>query len=71
MSAYQPKFLSNLNRSELRRALWLLRRQDARPYETNPAAAQYDGLATRSSVIAEYKRRGWKIPKITMGEKKS
>ena len=53
-----------------RRALWLLRRQDARPTEVNPAAAQYDGLATRRGVVAEYARRGWKLPLKTKGEKK-
>lgn len=46
-------FLSRLDRPGLRRALWLLRRQDARPNETNPAAAQYDDLATPATVRAE------------------
>jgi len=65
---YDREFLSRLDRSGLRRALWLLRRQDARPNETNPAAAQYDRLATPSSVRAEYRRRGWKIPQPTRHE---
>jgi len=65
------KFLSGLSRSQLRRALWFLRRQDARPYETNPAAAQYDNLATSQGVRAEYKRRGWKLPKPTLAERKN
>lgn len=60
---YNPEFLAALDRVSLRRALWFCRRQSARPYEINPAAAQYDGLATASSVRAEYKRRGWKIPR--------
>jgi len=58
-------FLTELDRASLRRALWFLRRQDARPHEVNPAAAQYDRLATAASVRAEYKRRGWKVPKPT------
>jgi hypothetical protein len=36
--------------------------QDARADEINPAAAQYDGLATAASVRAEYRRRAWKVP---------
>lgn len=70
MLAYKPTFLAALDRAQLRRALWLLRRQDARPAEINPAAAQYDNLATASSVRAEYKRRGWKIPKPTRAERR-
>ena len=66
---FQPEFLAKLDRAGLRRALWLLRRQDARPHEINPAAAQYDGLATACSVRAEYKRRGWKTPKPTRFER--
>lgn len=66
---YKPSFLAGLDRAGLRRALWLTRRQDARPHEINPAAAQYDGLATASSVRAEYKRRGWKVPKPTRAER--
>lgn len=66
---YKPAFLTSLDRTGLRRALWLLRRQDARPYEINPAAAQYDRLATASSVRAEYRRRGWKVPKPTRAER--
>lgn len=62
-------FLSRLDRSGLRRALWLMRRQAARPHEVNPAAAQYDGLATAGSVRAEYRRRGWKIPPPSRGER--
>lgn len=68
MGDYNRGFLAKLDRSGLRRALWLLRRQDARPHELNPAAAQYDELATTSSVRAEYRRRGWKLPKRTKGE---
>lgn len=67
---YDKSFLASLDRSGLRRALWLLRRQDARPYEANPAAAQYDGLATSGAVRAEYRRRGWKIPPQTYKERK-
>lgn len=65
---YDREFLASLDRKGLRRALWLMRRQDARPWESNPAAAQYDGLATASSVRAEYRRRGWKVPKPTRME---
>jgi len=43
---YSRAFLADLDRAGLRRALWLLRYQDARPEKVNPAAAQYDGLAT-------------------------
>lgn len=66
---YNSAFLATRDRSGLRRALWFTRRQDARPYEINPAAAQYDGLATAASVRAEYRRRGWKIPKPTRAER--
>ena len=66
---YDRAFLGRLDRKELRRALWYMRRQDARPQEANPAAAQYDGLATAGSVRAEYRRRGWKIPKPTNAER--
>jgi len=65
---YDKVFLSRLDEEDLRRALWFLRRQAARPHESNPAAAQYDGLATVGSVRAEYKRRGWKVPKPTPEE---
>ena len=61
MKTYAPAFLQSLTRAQLRRALWLTRRQAARPDEINPAAAQYDGLATPASVRAEYRRRGWKV----------
>lgn len=67
---YDRAFLARLDRAGLRRALWYTRRQDARPHEINPAAAQYDNLATPSSVRAEYRRRGWKIPKATRAERK-
>ena len=66
---YSRRFLASLDRSGLRRALWLLRRQDARPSEINPAAAQYDTHATAGSVRAEYRRRGWKVPKATRAER--
>jgi hypothetical protein len=69
MLTYKPTFLAALDRAQLRRALWLLRRQDARPYEINPAAAQYDNLATASAVRAEYRRRGWKLPTATRAER--
>jgi hypothetical protein len=69
MKNYDREFLAGLDRSGLRRALWLLRRQDARPAEVNPAAAQYDNLATPSSVRAEYRRRGWKVPRLTRAER--
>lgn len=63
------EFLASLDSRGLRRALWLLRRQDARPNEISPAAAQYDGLATTGYVRAEYRRRGWRVPKSTQGER--
>lgn len=66
---FQRCFLADQDRPGLRRALALLRRQDARPSEINPAAAQYDGLATTASVRAEYRRRGWKVPKRTRYER--
>lgn len=69
--SYKPSFLAAFDRAGLRRALWLLRRQDARPYEINPAAAQLDGLATAASVRAEYRRRGWKVPKPSRAERLS
>jgi hypothetical protein len=67
--SYDRGFLSTLNREGLRRALWYCRRQDSRPGEINPAAAQYDGLATSASVRAEYRRRGWKVPRLTQAER--
>lgn len=70
MQRFDREFLAKLSREALRRALWYTRRQDARPNELNPAAAQYDGLATSSSVRAEYRRRGWRIPKITCAERR-
>ena len=66
---FKRSFLAALDRRQLRRALWYLRRQDARPNEVNPAAAQYDRLATAASVRAEYRRRGWKIPSPTRAER--
>jgi len=66
---YNPRFLASLDRAGLRRAFWLLRRQAARPHESNPAAAQYDGLATAAAVRAEYRRRGWKVPAPTKQER--
>lgn len=62
------EFLKKLDRQGLRRALCFLRRQDSRPYELNPAAAQYDTHASTRGVMAEYRRRGWKIPKRTQFE---
>lgn len=69
MRDYNRAFLASLDRADLRRALWFVRRQNARPHEINPAAAQYDNLATPSSVRAEYRRRGWKIPKPSRAER--
>jgi len=66
---FKRSFLAALDRAQLRRALRLLRRQDARPREINPAAAQYDCLATSASVRAEYRRRGWKVPVRTAWER--
>lgn len=68
---FDRSYLAALSRTELRRVLWFLRRQDARPHEPNPAAAQLDGMATTSSVRAEYRRRGWKIPKPTLAERRT
>jgi len=67
--AFDRSFIGDLDRAGLRRALWLLRRQDARPNEVNQAAAQYDGIATTGSVRAEYRRRGWKVPQPTRAER--
>lgn len=61
--------LQQFDRAMLRRSLWLLRREAARPHKPNPAAAQYDGLMTVGMVRAEYLRRGWKVPKATRGER--
>lgn len=69
IGTFKTAFIAELDRAGLRRALWLLRRQDARPHEINPAAAQYDGLATASAVRAEYKRRCWKVPLPTRAER--
>ena len=69
LGTFNREFLAGLDRKGLRRALSLLRRQDARPHESNPAAAQYDGLATASAVRAEYRRRGWKVPKPSRAER--
>lgn len=69
MKIYDRKFLSELDRSGLRRALKLLRYQDRHPHESIPAAAQYDGLATPRSIMAEYRRRGWKVPQRTRTER--
>lgn len=66
---YNREFLASLGKPGLRRALWFLRRQDARPNEISPAAAQYDGIATAGSVRAEYQRRGWRVPKPTRAER--
>lgn len=56
-------FLAKLDRQDLLRALALLRAQERHPNESNPAAAQFDGLATVAQVRAEFRRRGWKLPK--------
>lgn len=69
IGTFDREFLAGLDRAGLRRALWYTRRQDARPHEANPAAAQYDGLATAGSVRAEYRRRGWKVPKPSRAER--
>lgn len=66
---FNRAFLARCNRASLRHALWLTRRQYARPHEINPAASQYDGIATASSIRAEYRRRGWKVPKPTHAER--
>lgn len=70
MNRFDRAFIARLDRADLRRALWLLRRQDARPEESNPAAAQYDGLATTGAVRAEYRRRGWKVPTPSRAERR-
>ncbi len=66
---YDRSLLGRWDRQQLRRALALLRYQDRHPTESIPSAAQYDGIATTCAVMAEYRRRGWKIPKITAGER--
>lgn len=62
--------LATFQRPNLRRALWLLRREFARPHEPSAPAAQYEiaGI-TVGMVRAEYRRRGWKLPKATRGER--
>ena len=76
MTPYERKWLErgreilrSYSRQDLRNVLWLLRRQESRPSEPNPAAAQWDGLTTVGRVRAEYRRRGWKVPKMTPGER--
>lgn len=69
MRRYDKEFLQSLDKAGLRRALWHVRRAEAFPYESNPAVAQYDGLATLGSVRAEYRRRGWAWPKYQKGER--
>lgn len=66
---YNKSFLMRLDRTSLRRALWFTRRQETRPNENNPAAAQYDGIATAASVRAEYRRRGLRVPRPTRAER--
>jgi hypothetical protein len=62
--------LATFDRPSLRRALWLLRRETARPHEPNPAAAQYDAAGiTLAMTGAEYRRRGWKTPRATRSER--
>lgn len=66
---FDRSFLANLDRSGLRRALWLLRRQDARPSEINPAAAQprlrYSARTDDAVASPSY----WKTPRRTSDEK--
>lgn len=63
------QLLALFDRANLRRAMWLLRREHARPSEPNAPAAQYDSAGiTVGMVRAEYRRRGWKVPKATRGE---
>lgn len=64
------RLLAAFDRWQLRRALFVLRCQDADPNAINPAAAQFDGIATSSSVRAEYRRRKWKVPKPNRFERK-
>lgn len=76
MHAYERKqreggraTLQAFQRPSLRRALWLLRREAARPHELNAPAAQYESAGiTVGMVRAEYRRRGWRLPKATRGE---
>jgi hypothetical protein len=63
VARFDRGILGRMDRLDLRRALVLLRYQDAHPRESNPAAAQYDGIATTGSVRAEYRRRGWSLPR--------
>lgn len=65
-------FLAGFDRPGLRRALWCMRRAEARPAEINLAANQYYQVSTlmsASAVRAEYVRRGWKIPRPTRMER--
>lgn len=68
LGKFDKSFLARIDRAGLERALQLLRQQKAHPSESNPAAAQYDGLATIGSVRAEYRRRGWVVPKTKIGK---
>lgn len=61
--------LAAFDREDLRRALWYTRREASRPREVNPAAAQYAIVGvTAAKIRAEYRRRGWKVPKPTRAE---
>ena len=65
------ELLAGFTRAQLRRALWFMRRQTSRPGEVNPCAAQYNqaGVWSAEAVRAEYRRRGWKVPKPTRAKR--
>lgn len=62
--------LHSMDRSFLRHCLRHLRRYHSSPREANPAGAQCaDAGLTLALVRAEYRRRGWKVPKPTRWER--
>jgi hypothetical protein len=63
------ELLPTLTRRELRDDLRCLRYELLHPSEPNPRAAQLEvsGVTLRR-IYAEYRRRGWKIPKRTRAE---
>lgn len=70
MNAKGRAMLASFGRADLRRALWLLRREHAMPHEPNAPAAQYDAAGISLGMVRhEYRRRAWKLPKSTQAEK--
>ncbi len=63
---FAEEILPKFTRQDLRHALRTLRYEAIHPSEPNPYAAQLEsGGVTIRRIYAEYRRRGWKIPKRT------